>query len=254
MNAPNDLKVYWRPGCSSCVKVKEFLQQQGVEFESIDVSARPEAMNELLELGVKSVPVVSRGREYVFAQALEDVSKFIGRSVEFKRLPPEELMRKWLHVLRAAQRHALQIPAERLNQRATPGRDRSIRTLAYHIYQIPDAFLQAIQNGVPNLAQVYDVPPPADVKTGKDIAAFGAKIEKKLEAWWTALADKSCRQKVHTYYGDRPMHELLERCTWHSAQHARQIISVLEGFGVKVDGPLTAADYAGLPLPKGMWE
>ena len=254
MNAPNDLKVYWRPGCSSCVKVKEFLKQQGVEFESIDVSARPEAMNELLELGVKSVPVVSRGREYVFAQALEDVSKFIGRSVEFKRLPPEELMRKWLHVLRAAQRHALQIPAERLNQRATPGRDRSIRTLAYHIYQIPDAFLQAIQNGVPNLAQVYDVPPPADVKTGQDIAAFGAKIEQKLQAWWSALPDKSCRQKVHTYYGDRPMHELLERCTWHSAQHARQIISVLEGFGVKVDGPLTAADYAGLPLPKGMWE
>lgn len=254
MNAPNDLKVYWRPGCSSCVKVKEFLSQQGVPFESIDVSARPEAMNELLELGVKSVPVVSRGREYVFAQALEDVSKFIGRSVEFKRLPPEELMRKWLHVLRAAQRHALQIPPERLNQRATPGRDRSIRTLAYHIYQIPDAFLQAIENGVPNLAQVYDVPPPAEVKTGKDIAAFGARIEKKLQAWWSALPDKSCRQKVHTYYGDRPMHELLERCTWHSAQHARQIISVLEGFGVKVDGPLTAADYAGLPLPKGMWE
>ncbi len=254
MNAPNELKVYWRPGCSSCVKVKEFLQQQGVEFESIDVSARPEAMNELLELGVKSVPVVSRGREYVFAQALEDVSKFIGKSVEFKRLAPEELMRKWLHVLRAAQRHALQIPAERLNQRATPGRDRSIRTLAYHIYQIPDAFLQAIQNGVPNLAQVYDVPPPAEVKTGKDIAAFGAQMEKKLQAWWSALPDKSGRQKVHTYYGDRPMHELLERCTWHSAQHARQIISVLEGFGVKVDGPLTAADYAGLPLPKGLWE
>ena len=254
MNAPNELKVYWRPGCSSCVKVKEFLKQQGVEFESIDVSARPEAMNELAELGVKSVPVVSRGREYVFAQALEDVSKFIGKSVEFKRLAPEELMRKWLHVLRAAQRHALQIPPERLDERATPGRDRSIRTLAYHIYQIPDAFLQAIENGVPNLAQVYDVPPPAHVKTGKDIAAFGAQMEKKLEAWWRALPDKSGRQKVHTYYGERPMHELLERCTWHSAQHARQIISVLEGFGVKVDGPLTADDYAGLPLPKGMWE
>ena len=254
MNAPNDLKVYWRPGCSSCVKVKEFLSQQGVPFESIDVSARPEAMNELLALGVKSVPVVSRGREYVFAQALEDVSKFIGRSVEFKRLPPEELMRKWLHVLRAAQRHALQIPPERLNQRATPGRDRSIRTLAYHIYQIPDAFLQAIENGVPNLAQVYDVPPPAEVKTGKDIAAFGARIEKKLQAWWSALPDKSCRQKVHTYYGDRPMHELLERCTWHSAQHARQLAHVLERYGIEPDGRLTSEDLAGLPLPERLFE
>jgi len=249
-----DLKVYWRPGCSSCVKVKEFMSQQGVPYESIDVSARPEAMNELLEMGVKTVPVVARGKEYVFAQALEDVSRFIGKDVRFDRLPPDELMRKWLHVLRAAQRHARQIPAGRLQERATPGRDRSIRTLAYHVYQIPDAFLQAVEDGVENLTAVYDVPPPPEVKTVEHIAAYGSRIEKRLQAWWNALPDKSCRRTVKTYYGERPLHELLERCTWHSAQHARQIISVLEGFGVEPDGRLTAADYAGLPLPKGLWE
>ena len=54
-----DLKVYWRPGCSSCVKVKEYLTQQGVAFQSIDVSARPEAMKDLLAFGVKTVPVTS---------------------------------------------------------------------------------------------------------------------------------------------------------------------------------------------------
>lgn len=254
MNPATDLKVYWRPGCSSCVKVKEFLAQQGVPFESIDVSARPDAMQDLARWGVKTVPVVSRGEDYVFAQALEDVSRFIGRSVEFKRLPPEELMRKWLHVLRAAQRHALQIPAARMHERATEGRDRSILTLAYHVYQIPDAFLQAVLDGVPNMAKVYDTPLPANVKSAADVAAFGARMEKKLEGWWQALADKSCQQKVHTYYGERPMHELLERCTWHSAQHARQILSVLERLGVKPGQPLTAADYAGLPMPKGLWE
>lgn len=249
-----DLKVYWRPGCSSCVKVKEYLTQHGVPFESVDVSARPEAMKDLLAFGIKTVPVVARGDQYVFAQALEDVSRFVGTRFDSNRLPPEELMRKWLHVLRAAQRHALQIPAAQLAERATPGRDRSIRTLAYHVYQIPDAFLQAIQDGVPDMARVYDVPPPADVKDGKDVAAFGARMTAKLEAWWSALPDKSCRQKVKTYYGDRPLHELLERCTWHSAQHARQIISVLEGLGVAPNGKLTAADYAGLPMPQGLWE
>jgi hypothetical protein len=122
------------------------------------------------------------------------------------------------------------------------------------VYQIPDAFLQAVENGVPDLARVYDTPPPATVRNGEDIAAYGARIEKRLQAWWSALADKSCRQTVHTYYGERPLHELLERCTWHSAQHARQILSVLERLGVRPDAPLTAADYAGLPLPKGLWE
>jgi glutaredoxin len=247
----NELKVYWRPGCSSCVKVKEFLAQHGVPFESIDVSARPEAMQDLARWGVKTVPVVSRGSDYVFAQALEDVSRFIGKSVEFKRLPPEELMRKWLHVLRSAQRHALQIPAAHMHERATPGRDRSILT---HVYQIPDAFLQAIQDGVPNLSTVYDTPLPPAVKTPADVVAFGSKMEKRLQAWWQALPDKSCQQKVHTYYGDRPLHELLERCTWHSAQHARQILAVLERLGVRPEAPLGAADYAGLPMPKGLWE
>src|SRR3954469_21012567 len=107
------LKVYWRPGCSSCVKVKEFLSGLGVDYESVNVSARPEAMQELAALGVRTVPVVSRGSEVVFPQELADVSEFIGRKVDFKRLPPPELYRKWHPVLAAAQRHVMQIPPER---------------------------------------------------------------------------------------------------------------------------------------------
>src|SRR5438067_2434787 len=98
------LRVYWRPGCSSCVKVKEFLTNLGVDFESINVSARPEAMEELRELGVRTVPVVARGKDYVFAQELADVSAFVGRKVDFERLPPRVLYDKWQKVLAAAQR------------------------------------------------------------------------------------------------------------------------------------------------------
>lgn len=249
-----DLKVYWRPGCSSCVKVKEFLTSLGVEYESIDVAARPEAMQDLLALGVKTVPVVARGGEFVFAQALEDVSRFVGREFQTKRLAPEELVRKWLHILRAAQRHARQLPQESLHERAVHNRDRSIRDLAYHVYQIPDAFLQAVENGVPDLTAVYNAPPPADVKTVADIAGYGSRVEKRIESWWRKLENKSCRQRVKTYYGERTLHELLERCTWHSAQHARQIVAVLERLGIEPQGRLTAADYAGLPMPKGLWE
>jgi glutaredoxin len=250
----SELKVYWRPGCSSCVKVKEYLAREGVPFESIDVSARPEAMRDLLAFGVKTVPVVVRGGEFVFAQALEDVSRFIGRRFEQTRLLPEALMQKWLHVLRAAQRHVRQLPASRLGERAVESRDRSIRDLAYHIYQIPDAFLQAVEDGVGDLTAIYNAPPPADVVSTEKIREYGKRIENRLERWWAGLSDKSCRQSVNTYYGARSLHELLERCTWHSAQHARQIIAVLERLGIEPDGRLTDADYAGLPMPKGLWE
>ena len=248
-----ELKVYWRPGCSSCVKVKEFLTGLGVDFESIDVGARPGAMQELAELGVRTVPVVARGREYVFAQALEDVSKFIGHDFRVTRLPPEALVQRWLKVLSAAQRHALQLPRERLGERATPGRDRSIKDLACHVYQVPESFLECLEHGVEDLTSVYNAPPPASVRTPEQIAAFGGEIAGRLARWWDRLPDKSCRQRVKTYYGDRPLHELLERCTWHSAQHVRQIVSVLEGFGIRAEPPLTADDYAGLPMPQGLW-
>ena len=247
-------KVYWRPGCSSCVKVKEHLTQLGVPFESIDVAARPEAMAELLELGVKTVPVVARGGEYVFAQALEDVSRFVGKTFHADRLSPGELIRRWTTILGAAQRHALQIPPAHLQERAVASRDRSIRDLAYHVYQIPDAFLQAVEGREPNLTAVYNAPPPPGVKGTGDIASYGKKITSQIEAWWRQLPDKTCSRTVKTYYGERPLHELLERCTWHSAQHARQILAVLERLGVKPEAPLTAADYAGLPMPKGLWE
>ncbi len=248
------LRVYWRPGCSSCVKVKEFLSGLGVDYESINVSARPEAMDELREMGVRTVPVVARGKDYVFAQELADVSEFIGRKVDFKRLPPEALYRKWQTVLAAARRHVMQMPAERLQERATPGRDRSIRDLAYHVYQVPDAFLQAIEDGVQDLTSVYNAPPPAGVTRVGDIAAYGQGVSERLARWWQREGSKAATAKLGTYYGEQPLHHVMERCTWHSAQHARQIASVLERFGIAPDGPLTADDYAGLPMPKGMWE
>jgi glutaredoxin/uncharacterized damage-inducible protein DinB len=253
MQAPS-LRVYWRPGCSSCVRVKEFLSGLGIDYESINVSAQPEAMQELREMGVRTVPVVARGRDYVFAQELADVSRFIGQDIQFTRLPAPLLVEKWLKVLEATQRNLMQLPAERLGERATEGRDRSIRELAYHVYQVADAFLQAVEQGVEDLASVYNAPPPSEVKTNRQIREYGAAVTARVRRWWADLADKSCAGELKTYYGVQPLHHVLERTVWHCAQHARQIIAVLERFGIQPGRPLTAQDYGGLPLPAGLWE
>lgn len=250
----DSLRVYWRPGCSSCVRVKEFLASLGVEYQSINVSAVPQAMDELRELGVRTVPVVARGKQYVFAQELADVSAFIGRTIEFERLPAAVLIEKWRIVLSAGQRYIVQFPAESLGERATKGRDRSIRDLAQHVYQIPDAFLQAVIDGNEDLAAVYNASPPADIQVAEDICRYGLAISSRLDDWWAGLADKSCGGTVLTYYGIQPLHHLLERSVWHSAQHVRQLAAVLAHFGVAPNGPLTATDYEGLPMPVGLWE
>ena len=50
------------------------------------------------------------------------------------------------------------------------------------------------------------------------------------------------------------MHAHFERSAWHSAQHAWQLMALLERYGIAPEGPLTRKDLAGLPLPERLWE
>jgi len=92
------------------------------------------------------------------------------------------------------------------------------------------------------------------MRTGDDIARYGAGVWKRYEAWWAGLDDRALSRVLKTYYGDTSAHRVFERVTWHSAQHCRQLVAVLERVGIQPDGPLTASDLAGLSLPERLWE
>jgi hypothetical protein len=79
-------------------------------------------------------------------------------------------------------------------------------------------------------------------------------VWKRYEAWWRDLDDRKLEKTLQTYYGDTGAHRVFERCTWHSAQHSRQLVAVLERMGIAPNNPLTPADLAGLPLPERLWE
>jgi hypothetical protein len=210
----------------------------------------------LLSLGAQSVPVLVKGGQFIFCQNMEDVAEFVGlQGSGHSPLPPVVLLDKWITVLRASQRYVRQIPDPRLTERAIDNRDRSIRLLSHHIFRIGEAFLETAVDGVEYWTNNANVPPAeGSCMTSVDIAGYGDGIIERIENWWAQLEDKSCRQKVKTFYGAPPLHQLFERSTWHSAQHARQIIAVLERFGIEPDGRLTDNDLAGLPLPQGIWE
>jgi hypothetical protein len=210
----------------------------------------------LLALGVRNVPVVARGEQFVFGQNLEDVAEFVGlQGTGHKPLPPEQLIKKWVLVLRAVQRYLRQMPNERLNEKVIANRDRSIRLMGHHVFRIGEAFLETAVDGVEYAVQLANIPPKdGTFTTGEEIARYGDSVIARLQKWWDELADKSCQQKVQTFFGMQPIGMLYERSTWHSAQHARQLIAVLERFGIAPDGRLTAEDLAGLPLPERLWE
>jgi hypothetical protein len=216
----------------------------------------PAGRQQLLKLGVSTVPVLARGEQYIFCQNLEDVAEFVGlQGSGHTPLPPAALIVKWVAVLRAAQRYIRQIPDARLSERAIDNRDRSIRLMSHHVFRIGEAFLETAIDGVEYWVSNANVPPvDGTCTTGEEIASYGNGVIERLEGWWTRLDDKSCQQKVKTFYGTPPMHQLFERSTWHSAQHTRQLIAVLERFNIEPSGRLTAADLAGLPLPEGLWD
>ena len=89
----------------------------------------------------------------------------------------------------------------------------------------------------------------------EQIAGFGDRVRERLAAWWVGYPHKSGDAVVKTYFGQKPLHEVLERSTWHSGQHVRQIVMAMEEFiGVKPEKPLTSADFAGLPMPEKVWD
>ena len=52
-------KVYWQPGCTSCLRAKEFLKENGIAFESINVREDVGAMDDLARLGAMSIPAIA---------------------------------------------------------------------------------------------------------------------------------------------------------------------------------------------------
>ncbi len=253
MLASERVRVFWQPGCTSCLKTKEFLTSHGVDYESINVHGNPDAMEALRRLGARSVPVVARGERFVFAQSLADVVEFLDLDIRLhERLSPDELVGRLETVLNAAARYVKQIPQEWLD-RPFRNRDRPIRILCHHVFRIPEAFLEVVPGGMLGYERIMKEPGP-EIRSGDDIVRYGMDVLARFKAWWAAFPDRSCAAMMDTYFGRHSVHEVLERTVWHPAQHTRQLMLILDDLGIAPDRRLTPADLAGLPLPEKAWD
>jgi hypothetical protein len=132
--------------------------------------------------------------------------------------------------------------------------------LEHHIFSIGAAFVECAAYGAKDLQERAE-PPLEDgtFMTGDEMAGYGGEVIARIEAWWSARADKSCQEEIEIVYPGitirSSLNKLLERCVWHSAHHTRQIADLLEKrWGIAPDGRMTAEDLAGLPLPTRVWE
>jgi hypothetical protein len=208
----------------------------------------------LARLGARSIPVLSRGDKFVFAQNIAQVVEFL--KLDEKTGPvlsPAQLVERMTRFIDAARIIVPLMPDDRLDIEM-PNRPRKYRVLAHHMFRIPEAFVEIAGGAYFSSGLPGAVPNPEDMASTAALASYGGLVRDKVQAWWRNTPDKSAQQAVETYYGPQKLHEVLERSTWHIGQHTRQWMMLLDMAGVKFERPLGDADFADLPMPKQVWD
>jgi glutaredoxin len=256
-STPNDdaIRVYWQTGCTACLRTKEFLTRHGVPFVSRNVLADAGALDELARFGIRQVPIVTRGDQWANGQVLTDVARVAGIDLAPQRiLAPAELAARIDTILDGALRFVAQLPESALD-RQLPNRPRSYAGLAYHIFNIVDCFLEH-DAGIGLTYDAYNRTLPPHIRTKAHLLAYGREVRAGIARWFEqngSAVDWQARADV--YYGVQSLHQFLERTTWHSGQHTRQLMWVLETqLGIAPEGKLGSDVFAGLPLPQQVWD
>jgi hypothetical protein len=195
--------------------------------------------------------VLSRGDKFNFGQNTPQIIDFIGLTEDGgPQLSVEELHARVDKFMTAAIELFPLMPYDRLGT-FVPGRPRSYRTLGYHLFRVIDAFVGA-NEGVTLMQAMFREEPPVDAATDV-LVTYGRQVQQRYREWW-AKNDHAASKTLETYYGPQTLHELLERTTWHSGQHVRQYMMLLEKEGVSHHRPLVDGDFAKLPMPQNVWD
>ena len=242
-----EIVLYWKPGCSSCLRMMEFVEGTKLSYAAVNVDAEPEQLAMLLDAGLLGAPAARVDGRWIVGLDLEGLAESLGIAYDGGvSLTSAELYAKYNVVMDALCRYLAQLPPEALAW-SLPGRKRSIRIVANQSAAVARAFLSAYYKGAHDIS-LYDC--PAEVQTAEDLIERALETRDLVGQWWDKDGfDDPLDHMIETNWGNRTLLEIFEREVWHTAQHTRQMMYVLGEFGISPDGPLTAEDLAGLPLP-----
>lgn len=214
------------------------------------MEAQPESMDILRDRGITRVPAVIVGKRAVHGWNPAAVAELVGAAYDDGLvLPLEELKARLDRILLAAQRAVRQVPAQHMHMR-TPGRDRTVHQLAYHLFRVGQSYRDAREQGYLPEAWLEEQP-PGDMPDMAAVARYGELVRNRLRHW--CQGPEAFEGTVETYYGPQLAAAFFQRTVWHTAQHLRQLYALLEQMGVAPEERLAADDLAGLPLPQSIW-
>ena len=199
------------------------------------------------------MPILSRGDDWVFAQNIGHVVKFLGlNEATGPALSPARLKQRLDLFVGTAIQIVQQMP-DRLLATEVPDRPRSYLALGHHLFRIPEGMIEVAQGTTLDNAMLTGGPPP-EMNTSTALGTYGRNVLAELNTWWNDKADQTGGQTVQTYYGAQSLHEVMERTTWHCGQHVRQWFMLLEMAKITPATTLDETAFAGLPMPTSVWD
>jgi glutaredoxin 3 len=74
-----NVKVYSTSTCHFCIRAKQFLEDNNIEFESIDISTNPEKAQEMVQkTGQMGVPVLDIEGEIIIGFDKDKITQALG--------------------------------------------------------------------------------------------------------------------------------------------------------------------------------
>ncbi|MDC1067345.1 DinB family protein, partial [Alphaproteobacteria bacterium] len=226
------------------------------KFESINILEDPRGFKDLEKFGLRMVPIVIKGEKWANGAVFRDVAKVVDFSYnEHEKLDPNILFSKIIKINEISNSFLKQIPVSKLDI-ILPGRPRSYRQLLYHIFNIPEVFLNYFQNETPYTYEALLSILPDRMKDKSDLYDYAKDIKLKFESWWSNEGINFDFEKpANVYYGKVSFHEVLERTAWHSGQHCRQVELLLkEKLNITPKFALNESLFSGLPMPSNIWD
>ena len=202
-------------------------------------------------LGFKTIPVTVLGDRAVGGFDVPALRDLLGLAPDSAAsLTPAQMLEKYRLIFTAAQRAIMQIPHEKLDA-VTPGRERTLRQLTWHIFDRAEDFAALADGGEFTAEMTTGYMTRAEsYRTSAEIAAYGQEVLIKLGDLLTDRA-QLLDKHVDTYFGVNTLYNLLSRALSMAAFRLRGTYVYMRMLGIEPVQPLGDDDYSGIFMPPG---
>ena len=163
------------------------------------------------------------------------------------QLSPAALRTRQITFLQSIDEVLDRIP-DSLHEKKIPGRDRTVWNLIEHMCEIARVY-QSVAQG----SSVFDATAADAEVTGNSTRM---QIHSAIRDLTRALSseDHDYDREIDTYFGLASLHYVLERCTWHIAQHLRQLASLTRSMDETIMAEINPRLLERLPIPIEVWD